>query len=65
MKRKKRQRKNKETAIEGRKKKGKEAFGNLLMARGNFPFFSAAFSGGAAYPGVVIFQGPPSSLNAP
>ena len=47
MKRKKRQRKNKETAIEGRKKKGKEAFGNLLMGRGNFPFFSAAFSGGA------------------
>lgn len=59
MKRKKRQRKKKETAIEGRKKKGKEAFGNLLMGKGSFLFFSAACSGGAAYPGVVIFQGPP------
>lgn len=39
MKRKKRQRKNKETAIEGRRKKGKKAFGNLPMGRGSFPFF--------------------------
>lgn len=28
------------------------------MGRGSFPFVSAACSGGAAYPGVVIFQGP-------
>lgn len=33
MKRKKRQRKKKETAIEGRRRKSKEAFGNLLMGR--------------------------------